>query len=494
MSKYAPRPLIYADFPDPDVICVDKKYYMITTTMHMFPGGEILMSKDLMHWEFCSFVFDTLDKTNAQQLNGENIYGQGMWAATLREHNGVFHVLFVCNDTHSAYHFTAGDIHGPWTKHDIAGFYHDCSLLFDGDRVFLTHGNRQIRLTEMEKDLSKPREGGIDTVIVRDSDEIPLGYEGSHFYKINGKYVLFLIHWPNTGHKRRTQACFIADQPEGPYTGGDILDDDIGFFNQGVAQGGFIQGENGTGHALLFQDRGACGRVPVLCDVKWEKGRPVLTPSLLPPAATEEIAPLLPRATFREESLSPLFQFNHEPDRTHTYLTPRGLRIDAIPAADPEHARNTLTVRPIGPVCECSVTLDPSFLPEGGKAGLAALQGCFAALQAERKNGLLFLRTVERIGMPGKLRSDEKITLGEPHPLPEDPVRLMLRLNFEGLQDTADLYLISDKGPLPLLTAHRLFYRLDHFMGCRPALFCYGEKETDGCAFFSDFEMTIPTE
>ncbi len=494
MSNYVPRPLIYADLPDPDVIRADNKYYMITTTMHMFPGGEILMSDDLINWEFCSYVFDTLDKTRAQRLEEGNIYGQGMWAATLRKHEGVFHVLFVCNDTHLTYHYTAKDIHGPWTKQNIDGFYHDCSLLFDDDRVFLTHGNRQIHLTEMEKDLSGPKSDGIDTVIVQDSKEIPLGYEGSHFYKINGKYVLFLIHWPNTGHKRRTQACFIADQPEGPYTGGDILDDDIGFFNQGVAQGGFVQGEDGTEHTVLFQDRGACGRVPVLCDVKWEKGRPVLTPSLLPPAAPEKIAPLLPRATFREESLSPLFQYNHEPDRTHTFLTPRGLRIDALPAADPEHARNSLTVRPIGPVCECAVTLDTAFLPEGGKAGLAALQGCFAALQAERRNGQLFLRTVERIGMPGKLRSDEKITLGDPLPMPEGPVRLMLRLNFKDLQDTADLYLISDKGPLPLLTAHRLLYRLDHFMGCRPALFCYGEKNHEGCAFFSDFEMTIPTE
>ena len=35
------------DIPDPDVIFHDGFYYLITTTMHFFPGGEILRSKDL---------------------------------------------------------------------------------------------------------------------------------------------------------------------------------------------------------------------------------------------------------------------------------------------------------------------------------------------------------------------------------------------------------------------------------------------------------------
>ena len=31
----------------------------------------------------------------------------------------------------------------------------------------------------------------INKIIVKDSDKTPLGYEGAHFYKINGKYYLF---------------------------------------------------------------------------------------------------------------------------------------------------------------------------------------------------------------------------------------------------------------------------------------------------------------
>jgi beta-xylosidase len=38
------NPVIYSDFPDPDVIRVDSTYYMVSTTMFIFPGVTILKS------------------------------------------------------------------------------------------------------------------------------------------------------------------------------------------------------------------------------------------------------------------------------------------------------------------------------------------------------------------------------------------------------------------------------------------------------------------
>ena len=48
------NPVIYADYPDPDVVRVGDVYYMSSTSMHMFPGCQILRSYDLMHWEHCA--------------------------------------------------------------------------------------------------------------------------------------------------------------------------------------------------------------------------------------------------------------------------------------------------------------------------------------------------------------------------------------------------------------------------------------------------------
>ncbi len=38
------NPVIFADFPDPDVILVGDSYYMVSTTMFIFPGVTILKS------------------------------------------------------------------------------------------------------------------------------------------------------------------------------------------------------------------------------------------------------------------------------------------------------------------------------------------------------------------------------------------------------------------------------------------------------------------
>lgn len=80
----------------------------------------------------------------------------------------------------------------------MEGFYRDCSLLFDDDgRIYLIYGNMEICLIELKEDLSGPRPGGLNRVVIKDKpDEVYLGYEGAHLYKINGTYVAFFIHMP----------------------------------------------------------------------------------------------------------------------------------------------------------------------------------------------------------------------------------------------------------------------------------------------------------
>ena len=270
------RPNLGMDFPDPDVIFVDGTYYMISTTMHFLPGGQILRSGDLLHWEHAAYVFDTLDSTEAQKLqNGKYIYGKGMWAASLRYHKGTFYVVFVCNDTQKTYLFRSEKIEGPWRKSEIEGFYHDCSLLFDDDdRIYIVYGNRSIYLTELNTELTGPREGGLSRLLLKDSDETRLGFEGSHFYKIDGRYYLFFIH-SRKDRWRRVEACFSSDSLEGEFEGGDIFDDDMDFRDSGIAQGGIVQGVGGNWYAVMFQDSGAVGRLPVVVPVTWENHRPV---------------------------------------------------------------------------------------------------------------------------------------------------------------------------------------------------------------------------
>ena len=48
------NPIVRADFPDPDVIRVGSTYYMVSTTMQLFPGATIIKSEDLVNWEYCA--------------------------------------------------------------------------------------------------------------------------------------------------------------------------------------------------------------------------------------------------------------------------------------------------------------------------------------------------------------------------------------------------------------------------------------------------------
>ena len=66
--KHFYNPLIGMDYPDPDLIRVGDIWYMISTTMHFYPGGVILRSYDLIHWEIAGYVYDKLDSTPEQSF------------------------------------------------------------------------------------------------------------------------------------------------------------------------------------------------------------------------------------------------------------------------------------------------------------------------------------------------------------------------------------------------------------------------------------------
>ncbi|MDE6653184.1 MAG: family 43 glycosylhydrolase, partial [Muribaculaceae bacterium] len=55
------NPVINADAPDVSVCKVADTYYMISTTMHLMPGGPIMKSDDMVNWETIGYVFDRID-------------------------------------------------------------------------------------------------------------------------------------------------------------------------------------------------------------------------------------------------------------------------------------------------------------------------------------------------------------------------------------------------------------------------------------------------
>ncbi|MCR5086777.1 MAG: glycoside hydrolase 43 family protein [Lachnospiraceae bacterium] len=527
------NPLTRMDYPDPDVIRVDDTYYLISTTMYYMPGGVILRSYDLAHWEIAAYLFDELDGTPAERLeDGQNSYGKGMWAASLRYHEGRFYATFVSHGQEDTHLFTAESAEGPWEHRKIRGYFHDCSLYFEEDgRVFLVSGNTEIRLTELAPDLSGPKEGGVDTVIVRDDREaVFLGYEGSHLYKIRGRYYLTLIHWPKD-KARRTEAVFSADSVTGPYEGGDVFWDDGGYCGQGIAQGGLADTPDGRWFAVLFRDSGAIGRIPVLVPVTWEGDKPVFgDDGRLPedieivstrplheyeplfvsdrflPRNTEEATPENPAGTLRKSKtrrlLSPQWQWNHVPDDARWVILPEGgLRITTgAVSANLTQARNTLTQRMCYPQCEAEVTVAFAELKDGDRAGLAAMQGCYAAICVANEGGRRYLEVVRRVeptkgfaigssdSEPGTVTYREELPAGEASAETAGKVTLGIAADFTDMKDTITFFVREDGRRRAVGGEHRLYFRLDHFTGARFGLCVWSEKEAGGSACFTDFQ------
>lgn len=520
------NPITRLDYPDPDVIRVGDIYYMVSTTMHFMPGGEILRSYDLVNWEHAAFVFDRLDSTPAQCLEGtpsqyckgaENIYGKGMWAASLRYHNNRFYICFVANDTGRTYLYTSESIAGPWEKHQIEGFYHDCSLLFDGDNVYIAYGNKDIYITQLNDDLTAPLAGGLHRLAVSDAGHPGLGYEGTHFYKINGKYYLFFIH-SLRDRWMRTEACFVADSIDGEFSGGDVLIDDRGYCGQGVAQGGIVDTPDGAWYAVLFQDHGAVGRIPVLVPVTWEEGFPVFGKDRRIPQQFEvpcgradyRYESLVQSDDFRRESglsetaererygcygFKSVWQFNHEPDlRLITHDTDRGvLWVETGKVCRSLlQAANMLTQRMLFPRCAGEVTVDAGALKVGDYAGICALQGCFGMAAVTRREDGFYLvmrgRAASDGSMQAEAQDDIEGTELESVRINQTTVRLRIEADFAQMKDEARFFYYKAGSIWKQIgTAQKLYFKLDHFTGCRFGLFVYATEETGGKAGFSDF-------
>jgi beta-xylosidase len=497
--KHAERtiknPVIWSDVPDPDVIRVGKYFYMSSTTMHMTPGVPIMRSSDLANWEIVSYVYDILEDDDAHNLrNNKNTYGKGSWASSLRWHDGTFYVCFASYDTNKTYVYRTPDFEkGPWERSVFKGVYHDSSLLFDDDgRVYMVYGAGVIRLRELTKDASAFLPEGVSRVIITTEQKGNIvNAEGSHIYKINGFYYVFLIQWPSSGTRRRIEWCYRSRDLFGGYEGKIVLNDDLGYRNKGVAQGGIFEAAPGVWYAMLFQDHDAVGRVPVLVPVAWVDDWPVMgvagkAPAevKVPLAASRKTALVTSDDfSYRKNALALNWQWNHNPDNGCWSLTerPGHLRLKTgSTARNILRAGNTLTQRTEGPSCSAETVIFTAHMQSGDWAGLAAFQNNY---------GLIGVSVSET----GEKRVVTAVNGGAGDPketgsmiLKQDGVYLRINFDFTDSRDKARfLFSLDGKKWIELGSELTMQYTLDHFMGYRIALFNYA---TQSCGGYVDFD------
>ena len=494
-SQVAVNPLTYTDIPDNDVIRVGEDYYMVSTTMYFCPGAPIMHSRDLVHWETVSYIYDLLEDDDVYNLrDGKNAYGKGQWATSLRYQDGLYYALFVANDQQKTYLFRTADIvNGPWKRNVIDGYFmHDASLLFDEGRLWVVWGNGDLHLIELEPDGSAVKAGAEERIIIRAPKEgMGLRAEGAHFYHIGDYYYVLEIDWPKD--KPRTATVWRSKAIEGPYESKVVLQGTLGGRSDGIAQGPLIDTPAGDWYAIQFQDHGAVGRIPTIQPVTWVDGWPMMGENGVP---LEEVTVKLPAAgrdyvwdsdEFEGDSLALVWQWNHKaPEGWSLTERPGWLRLRAAAAAGIADARGTLTQRTVGPRCISETLLDASLMKPADEAGLCAFQSHSGRIGVA-------------VGPDGSrqivLRQKEEILAAVP--LTGDQVRLRIRYVFtpqeEGDEADTAFFGYSPDGavwtefPEPL----RMRYTLDYFTGYRSALYNFATLEAGGTADFDWFRQRV---
>lgn len=383
------NPLIFADFPDPDVIRVADVYYMVSTTMHIFPGATILRSYDLVNWEYCSNPLEMIESGACYNLDGCNVYGKGQWASSLKYDNGTFYLLFNTLDEGN-YLLTASDPEGPWEITSLPSFFYDPGLFFDDDgKKYVVYGINHLRIAELDDDFH----------MIPGSDQLVFSYtfreglEGSHLYKINGYYYIYATYggWP------AFQVALRSGNIYGPYEEKKLLEDD------NIHQGALVETQTGEWWTVLFYDKGAYGRLPNLQPVTWINNWPEIGASgqgvvtyPKPDVGREHSIKVLPtNDNFRGYKPGMQWGWNHNPDNSKWSLFdhPDYLRLYTVSVVDNFlEARNTLTQRIFGfhsdtTLSYGTIRMRIDSMLEGDIAGLALFQDPYACIGIKAAGG-----------------------------------------------------------------------------------------------------------
>lgn len=272
------NPVINADYSDPDVCVVGEDYYLTASSFNCTPGLPILHSKDLVNWEIIGHALKNIEPASVYNMPS---HGNGVWAPSIRYHNGEFYIYWGDPD-YGVFMVKTKNPAGEWEKPVcvIPGPGNiDSTPLWDEDgRCYLVsaYANSRSRFASVivVRELSADGTKAIgDPVIVFDGNGTEnRTCEGPKFYKRDGWYWIMC---PAGGVPTGFQLAMRAKSPFGPYECKKVLAQGKSDVN-GPHQGAWVHTAFGEDWFLHFQDKGCYGRVVHLQPVEWRDNWPVM--------------------------------------------------------------------------------------------------------------------------------------------------------------------------------------------------------------------------
>ena len=414
-GKYR-NPVLYADYSDPDAIRVGEDYYMVASSFCNAPGLPLLHSKDLVNWKVVNYCIDRIPEFRYRNP----IHGCGVWAPSIRYHEGIYYVCFPMPDE-GIYMTTATDPLGKWSEpvniRPGAGWIDPCPFWDDDGRAYLVAGVAKSRIgyksvlhmVEMQPDGMALI--GEEKVIFDGNTNDQVTIEGPKMYKRNGWYYVFA---PAGGVKTGWQTVLRARNPFGPYEYRVVMRQGDSPVN-GPRQGAWVDTVTGQDFFLHFQDVYAAGRIIHLQPMHWENDWPVIgvnkngneygepvmeydKPDI--GKSSEELAdtdryPVCEPDTsddFSSDTMGLQWQWNANFDQSWYSLRNPGLKLNAVPTTPLRplgDTRNILLQKWPAPEFSCVTKLDISDIKDGDTAGYISLGMNYSAFIIEKCDGKL---------------------------------------------------------------------------------------------------------
>lgn len=479
------NPLLFADYPDPDIIRVGSDYYFVTTTFANAPGLTLLHSKDLVNWRLFSHVVPRLDDRPDYRLdNGKDAYRRGLFAASLRYHDGTFYVAVTPVGQNTRI-YRSRDPRGPWVMNELDREAFDPGLFIepDGTAYIATAigSDGTIRLLKLDP--------GLRRVVDDRKVHYNAGAEGSKIIRRGQYYYLF-----NAIPRRLGLTVSRAHSLYGPWETRPQVDD-----RSGGHQGALVDTADGKWVGFVMLDAGSIGRTTNLSPVFWQDDWPVWgTPAA--PGRVPDVAPKpITGQPFREppssddfagRALGRQWQWNHNPiDRLWSLAErPGWLRLHAAPGTQFWWARNTLVQKAQAPRARGEVLVDTRGLKRGDVCGFGTLGKFSAQLSVLGGVNKLTMRVTE------DRRNGPHVAILEPGRALAG-TRLWLRTDMDFPAKTATLSFSEDGrrfvslgGPVPLV----FDWQTGTFQGVQFALSCYNPAGKGGWLDVDRFTLSKP--
>ncbi len=279
------NPIIKGFNPDPSICFADGVYYTAVSTFEYQPGVAVYSSTDLVNWKFCTSI---LSRPGQLNLDGCKNSG-GIYAPTLRHHNGRFYMVTTNKNIPSNFIVHSDSITGEWSDPlPVSPIGIDPSLFFDEDGSCYYSSNGEIygrrgilgaRINPDTGELLEPLKNICDGV-VRCATEAP------HIYKKDGWYYLVIAEGgTEMGHHARVYRSPSLEDGFTEFRQMPILSHVYrkGHPIQAVGHADLIELDDGSWYAVFLGIRPPgrahlhnLGRETFLAPVSWWAGWPVI--------------------------------------------------------------------------------------------------------------------------------------------------------------------------------------------------------------------------